>query len=60
MKKILEALKDLVTNANWDLSSEGMSLQVNTNQSSLFKSRDWLTANQEPGSGYQCELGPLF
>jgi len=27
-KKILEALKDLVTNANWDLSSEGMSLQA--------------------------------
>jgi proliferating cell nuclear antigen len=28
MKKILEALKDLVINANWDLSSEGMSLQA--------------------------------
>ena len=28
MKKILEAIKDLVVSANWDLSSEGMSLQV--------------------------------
>lgn len=28
MKKILEALKDLVKDANWDLSSEGMSLQA--------------------------------
>ena len=28
MKKILEAFKDLVGGANWDLSTEGMSLQV--------------------------------
>jgi len=28
MKKILEAIKDLVVSANWDLSSEGMSLQA--------------------------------
>lgn len=31
MKKILEALKDLVENANWDLSNEGMSLQAMDN-----------------------------
>lgn len=28
MKKILEALRDLVKDANWDLSTEGMSLQA--------------------------------
>ena len=30
------------------LSSEGSTIKVTINQSSLFRSRDWLSANQEP------------
>lgn len=57
MKKILDALRDLVENANWDLSSEGMSLQaMDTSHVSLVS----VLLQAEGFEDYRCDTNCIM
>jgi len=57
MKKILAALKDLVKDANWDLSAEGMSLQaMDTSHVSLVS----VLLKNEGFDDYRCDTNCIM
>lgn len=52
LKKVLEALKDLITEACWDVSSSGISLQsMDSSHVSLVQ----LTLRQDGFDSYRCD-----
>jgi len=57
LKKILDAIKDLVTEASWDCSSQGMSLQaMDTSHVSLVT----VNLNADGFDKYRCDRNVIL